>query len=117
MSMKFGGRDKHVDPDLTSQTVTGLRLSSAEIVSDYLKGRRPMTTPSVDQYDPSDLDSGFVSAYAAHEFLERTKSEYEGRLRRAREEEAKALADKESRLATLEAHYERTKHLSESPSA
>ena len=92
-------------------TVTGLRLSTAEIVADYLKGRRPMTTPTPGQFDPSDEHSGFTSSYQDYEFLQRVKSDAAAAKKLAQEKLASEAAAKDARLAELEAHFEKTRHV------
>ena len=117
MSQKFGRAEILRPHSGVTQTVTGLRLSTAEIISDYFKGSRPMTTPAPNQYDDSDEHAGFTSAYDEHEFLQRKKSEYQAALRSQRETAERQQADKDARFRELEAHFERTKHLSDPPPA
>jgi hypothetical protein len=101
-----------------SMTVTGLRLSTAEIVADYLKGRRPMTSPAADQYsEASDDHAGFTSSFYDHEFLQRAKSDNATRIQEARNKLAADESARTARLAALEAHFEKTKHMFDPPPA
>lgn len=106
---KFGRKTKTAPQSGTSMTVTGLRLSTAEIVADYLKGRRPMTSPSPNSYDPDGEHSGYQSAYQEHEYLQRAKSEAQLRVKTARDQIAEQARQKEARLAELEAEFAQMK--------
>jgi hypothetical protein len=107
-SNKFGRKLPPAPQSGVSMTVTGLRLSTSEIVADYLKGRRPMSTPSAGQFDESDEPAGFQSSYYEHEYLQRVKSEAQTRVNDARQKLLDEQAAKDARLAELEAHFAKT---------